>query len=112
MHILTEKYLSKYRENLRDFDVNLAHFMASSKTLDFSYMIESSSVYSANIEGNSLDLNSFQNARASHTKPKEREEIENLIEAYRYAEVSDLKEKNFLHTHALGSRTLLIASLR
>ncbi len=112
MRILTKKYLAKYRENPQNFEANLAHFRLSSKVLDFSYMIESSSVYSANIEGNSLNLNSFQNARASHAKPKEREEIESLIEAYRYAEMSDLSLENFLRTHALWSRTLLIESLR
>lgn len=75
-------------------------------------MTDASSVFSANIEGNSLDLNSFMNARNIGTKPKEREEIENLIEAYTYAQQYALTEKNFLHTHALSSKTLLIESLR
>jgi hypothetical protein len=52
------------------------------------------------------------NLRKVGTKAKEREEIENLIEAYHYAQSHTLSEAAFLHTHALASRTLLIDSLQ
>lgn len=112
MHILTDTYLEKYRASLVDFQSFLSWFLESSRELDHSYLIESSSVYSSNIEGNTLDLNSFQNARLSWNQTKDVEEIENLITAYEYARVVVLCEKNFLHTHALASKTFLIESLR
>ncbi len=52
------------------------------------------------------------NLRNIASKPKERQEIEYLIEAYRYAESHILTEKTFLHTHTLASRNLLIKSLQ
>jgi Fic family protein len=112
MHILRDTYLGKYRESLIDFQGILSRFIESSRELDFSYLTESSSVYSSNIEGNTLDLNSFQNARLTRNQTKDVEEIENLITAYQYAQASDLSEENFLHTHALASKTLLIEALR
>ncbi len=112
MRILTDKYLEIYQKNLLDFAEDIEKFRLSSKTLDFSYMTESSSIFSANIEGNSLDLNSFHNLQGLHAKPKEREEIEYLIEAYHYAHENPLDEKRLLHTHTLASRTLLIPSFQ
>lgn len=112
MQILIEKYFKTYEKNLSDFHVHLEKWKVSSKELDFSYMTESSSVFSSNIEGNSLDLSSFMNLRSKNAKAKEREEIENLIEAYLYAQGHTLSEINFLHTHRLASRTLLIDSLQ
>ncbi len=43
---------------------------------------------------------------------KEIEEIENLIEAYEYAQANQLNEKNLLHCHKIFSDTLLIRSKR
>jgi Fic family protein len=77
--------------------------------LDFSNAV--SSVYSANIEGNSIDLNSYlrskyrgQNIRF---KAKEREEIEFLETAYDFAQCHALTEKNFLVAHGILAETLL-----
>lgn len=112
MHILTSKYLPKYQENLKSFSDSIWAFLESSRELDFCYLIASSSVYSSNIEGNTLDLNSFQNARLTWNKTKDVEEIEHLIRAYEYAQEKKLDEKNFLSTHSLASKTLLIDSLR
>lgn len=112
LKILTDIYFREFKKNLCTFDASFATFLESSKELDFSYMIESSSVFSSNIEGNSLDLNSFMNARMKQKKSKDAEEIENLISAYQYAQKNLLNEKNFLNTHTLSSKTLLIKSQR
>lgn len=78
-------------------------------SLDFSNAV--SAVYSASIEGNSIDLNSYlrskfrgQNIRF---KPKEREEIELLEDAYDFAQTHALTEKNLLIAHGVLATNLL-----
>ena len=112
MHLLCEKYLEQYRKNLDNFEQFFESFLSASGNLDFSYMTEASSVYSSNIEGNTLDLNSFMNARMRKEKPKDAREIEDLIQAYISAQTNTLNEKNFLKTHAFSSKTLLPLSQR
>jgi len=70
--------------------------------LDFS--TEASAVFSAQIEGNSIDLDAFMNSKLGETglraiKPKELAEIESLIEAYQFAQSQTLDEKNLLAAH-------------
>jgi Fic family protein len=80
--------------------------------IDFAYLTESSSIYSANIEGNALDLNSYQNAKLTKNTTKDVTEIQDLVAAYEYAQSHPLTEANLLHTHQMASKTLLIPSLR
>lgn len=84
------------------------------QTEDFEYYIISSSLYSSKIEGNSLDANSFFRNRDKKTSPKKKEvqEIESLVDAYRFASKNALNRKNFLKSHALLSKTLLPAKER
>jgi len=72
-------------------------------------MLDSAAVYSSNIEGNSLNLNSFLNSRLQNKKvrPKEAQEIEDLVEAYRFSQSHPLNEKNMLKAHAMLSRNFL-----
>lgn len=81
----------------------------------FDYLTKSSAVYSSNIEGNSVDLNSFMNYELSKEKFKagqEIEEIEDLIAAYEFAQNQRLNEVNLLKCHAILSKTFLIKSKR
>ncbi|MBK8927054.1 MAG: Fic family protein [Crocinitomicaceae bacterium] len=81
----------------------------------FEYLTKASAVYSSNIEGNSVDLNSFMNYEMNKDKfksVKEIDEIENLIEAYEYAQTNVLNEKNLLNCHKIFSDTFLIKSKR
>lgn len=82
---------------------------------DLSYQTQASAVYSSNIEGNTIDLNSFMNLAFSKEKfkpTKEIQEIEDLISAYQSAQETSLTEKNFLKCHKLLAKQLVIASLR
>jgi len=73
---------------------------------DFAFMLDAAAVYSSNIEGNSLNLNSFLNSRmqAKKIRPKEAQEIEDLVEAYLFSQNHGLNEKNMLRTHAILSK--------
>jgi Fic family protein len=108
MKILTDKYLKKYQESLKKFKIKYISFLKNSKNLDFQYLTESSSVFSSNIEWNTLDINSFMNFRMNKNITKDVEEIENLIKSYNFAEKNKLNEKNLLEVHKISSKTLLI----
>ncbi|MCH2188836.1 Fic family protein [Candidatus Gracilibacteria bacterium] len=111
MQLLRKTYLENYKKQISLLKGNIESFLATSGTLDFDYLTEASSVFSSNIEGNSLDLNSFMNAKKiTQQKTKDVEEIEHLIEAYHFAQTNDLTEENFLKIHSLSSKTLLIES--
>lgn len=116
MRITERKYLDQYKKAIGNKISDLI------KDLDFSenrggfeYMTKSSAVYSSNIEGNSIDLNSYMNYEMNKDKfkvGKEIQEIEDLIEAYEFAQNNKLSEKNFLNCHKIFSDTLLIRSKR
>ena len=116
MRITEIKYLVTYKNSIgneipkliKDFD-----FSENRGGLD--YVTKSSAVFSSNIEGNSIDLNSYMNYEMNKDKfkvGKEIEEIEDLIEAYEFAQNNELNEKNFLNCHKIFSETLLIRSKR
>lgn len=116
MRITERKYLDKYKDLIGDQVSRLIkYFDFSENQGGFDYLTKSSAVYSSNIEGNSIDLNSFMNYEVNKDKFKvgnEVEEIEDLIEAYRFAQNNELNEGNLLNCHKIFSKTLLIRSKR
>ncbi|MCH8127229.1 Fic family protein [candidate division KSB1 bacterium] len=69
-----------------------------------------SAVFSSNIEGNTVDLNTFMNqrlAREKFTKSKEVKEIEDLIAAYQFAQSNTLTEDHLLAAHKILSKGFL-----
>jgi Fic family protein len=78
-------------------------------TTDFEFYMQNSATYSSNIEGNSIDIDTYlKNKRFNiKAKPKEMAEIDDLIEAYAYAQANPLNLSRFLNSHALLSRHLL-----
>lgn len=80
--------------------------------LNFDFLLDAAAVYSSNIEGNTLNLNSFLNSRMTPRKyrPKEAQEIEDLVSAYGYARKNDFSEGNVLHTHKILSRQFVAPS--
>lgn len=74
-----------------------------------------SAVFSSNIEGNPVDLNSFMNSVSFENKSqrsREIKEIEDLVSAYEFAQKNELNENNFLDTHKILSKTFLSESKR
>ncbi|NOU18789.1 MAG: Fic family protein [Bacteroidales bacterium] len=114
MRIVEEKYFNQYNDLAgNQIDKFIVSFDYAEKSTDLGYKTQTSAVYSSNIEGNSIDLNSFMNYKLSQEKfkpQKEIQEIENLISAYEFAQSNDLNEKNFLHCHKILSKTLVIKS--
>ena len=116
MKIIERKYLKKYSEKIGSQISDLVnHFDFSINQNIFDYLTKASAVYSSNIEGNSIDLNSYMNYELSKEKfkrGKEIEEIEQLIQAYEFAQTNHLNEKNLLKSHEILSKSLLIKSKR
>ena len=116
MKIAERKYLKEYSEKIGSQISDLvSHFDFSANQSNFDYLTKASAVYSSNIEGNSIDLNSYMNYELSKGKfkrGKEIEEIEQLIQAYEFAQTNHLNEKNLLKSHEILSKSLLIKSKR
>jgi Fic family protein len=116
MKITERKYFDTYKDLIgNEISKLIKDFDFSENGGGFEYLTKSSAVYSSNIEGNSIDLNSYMNYEMNKDKfklGKEIEEIEDLIEAYRFAQNNKLNEKNLLNCHKIFSDTLLISSKR
>lgn len=116
MRITAKKYLDKYKTTI-GFDLKslFDSIDFSDAKIDLGYRIKASAVFSSNIEGNNIDLNSFMNSIMSKEafKPeKEIQEIEDLIAGYEFARENELTESNFLKAHKILSNTILIKDKR
>ncbi len=91
-----------------------AQFTSGSDEYNFEYYLESSAVYSSNIEGNSIDLNSFMNSKMLKKKiiSKEYKEINDLILAYKFAKKNNLTGRKLLKANEILSKQILIRSKR
>jgi len=116
MKIADRKYFEQYHTLIgKDLNILIDQFDFADQNGNLGYQTQASAVYSSNIEGNTIDLNSFMNLAFSKEKfkpSKEVQEIEDLILAYKTAQENALTEKNFLKCHKLLAKQLVIASLR
>ncbi len=116
MNVTEKKYLSAYHDLIgHKIDSLIDNHDFSDQKIEFGYSTQSSAVYSSNIEGNTLDLNSYMNQKLSNQKfraTKEVEEIDNLVRAYEFAQNNAISEQNLLKCHEMFSETLLIESKR
>jgi len=114
MRIIEDKYFNQYNDLIgNQIEKLIESFDFAEKSTDLGYKTQASAVYSSNIEGNSIDLNSYMNYKLSQEKfkpHKEIQEIENLILAYEFAQSNLLTEKNFLQCHKIFAKTLVIKS--
>lgn len=116
MRITDKKYYDEYLVRIGERVPELIKkYNFTDNNGDLIYLTKASAVYSSNIEGNTIDLNSYMNYELNKSKfkyTKEIEEIENLIQAYEFAQESKLTEMNMLECHRKLSKTLLIKSKR
>ncbi|TDG37071.1 Fic family protein [Pedobacter changchengzhani] len=116
MNITDKTYFDEYIKVIgKDVKNLLNNFDFTIGNSDLGYQTQASAVYSSNIEGNTVDLNSFMNAKLSKDKfkpTKEIQEIEDLVSAYDFAQNNNLNEVNFLKSHQILSKQLLISGLR
>jgi len=72
---------------------------------DFKNYMLAGAVASSQIEGSTLDLNSFYQSKQNKTNKKEVKEIENLLTAYQYAKRYRLTQKGLLKSHEILAAT-------
>lgn len=72
---------------------------------DFRHYLLAGAVASSQIEGSTLDLNSFFQSKANNKNTKEVKEIEDLLKAYQYAKRYGITQKGLLKCHAILSET-------
>lgn len=72
---------------------------------DLNHYMLCSAVASSQIEGSTLDLNSFFVSKANNKNSKEVKEIEDLLKAYQYAKRYSLTQKGLLKCHELLAAT-------
>jgi Fic family protein len=110
--ILSAEYLTNYSDKV-NVEWNSVYDRLSAKKLytgdDFEYYIQSSATYSSNIEGNSIDIDTYLKNKKFHvqSKPKEMAEIDDLILAYNYAIKTRLNQQSFLEAHKILSKLIL-----
>ena len=100
-----QKYEKTFSSDIENIKVS-----QNLNTQEKEHLQNASAVFSANIEGNTLDLNSFSNAKYFEKKfpqKKEEQEIEFLIQAYQFAKKNNVIEKYFLQAHKISSQTIL-----
>ena len=112
LKLISNQFIAEYTEriNINWLEVFNDLKVKTNFTLeDFEYYIIASSLYSSKIEGNTLDVNSyFRNKDKKATfKKKEVQEIDALMDAYKFASNNKLNRKNFLEGHKLLSKTLI-----
>lgn len=112
LQLVRSEYLPEYLLSLK-VDIKSATAQLSAKSgytaEDFNNYVIRAATFSSNIEGNSIDFDTFlKNKRFNiNSKPKEMAEIEDLVKAYNYAMSIRLSETAFLETHKILSRKLL-----
>jgi len=76
---------------------------------DFLFYVQEAAVFSSNIEGNSIDFDTYLKNKKFKikSKPKEMAEIDDLVNAYNFAANHPLSENNFMEAHRLLSQTIL-----
>ncbi len=113
MNVADQRYLKPWLKELGNLKPQKVwrEFISSNELPAMDFTNAMSAVYSANIEGNPIDVNSYLaskfRGRTIQFKAKDRKEIENLESAYRFAQTHALNEKNFLLSHGILAATLL-----
>lgn len=116
LKILKEDFLYNYKKQLR-VDVEKEFFQLRNKSQtvdDFKFYLANSAVHSSNIEGNTVDFDTYLKSSEFklHLKTKEIKEIEELIGAYQFARENNLTLENILKAHEILTQSILIKKER
>ena len=108
LQLLTDKYLPIYGSLLK---INLKNVFAKinkkSITLeDYNFYTISSAIYSSNIEGNSISVDTyFRHLESKHLKPtRDVKEIEDWIKAYNFSQKNKLSLSKLLKVYGILSK--------
>ncbi|KAA3598422.1 MAG: Fic family protein [Calditrichaeota bacterium] len=115
-NLILDSFLKTYKQKFTSkIETDFPKLKLGNERLDLDYQTQVSAVFSSNIEGNSIDLNSYFNLKLAEEKfkpKKDFQEIEDLVSAYGFVQKNELNEKNFLESHKILSKNILIKSKR
>ena len=114
--ILSKEHFESYKKQL-NISIEDAFKLLLNKPKsvdDFKFYLANSAVHSSNIEGNTINFDTYLKATEHnlHLKTKEIKEIEELIKAYEFAQVNDLTLNNILKAHKIITTSILIKKER
>ena len=116
MRIKSSKYLNEYKESIGiDLSQVFNALDFSDEKINLGYRIKASAVFSSNIEGNTIDINTYMNSllgKKQFKAQKQLQEIEDLVRAYEFAKENKLTEKNLLKVHQIITKEILIQDKR
>ena len=114
--ILKQEYFNDYKNQLKiDVESTFATIKNKPQTLDdFKFYLANSAVHSSNIEGNTVNFDTYLKSSEFnlHLKTKEIKEIEDLIAAYQFARENHLTLDNILKAHEILTQSILIKKER
>ena len=116
LKILKQEYFEDYKNQLA-VDVETAFTKLKSKPQsldDFKFYLANSAVHSSNIEGNTVNFDTYLKATefSLHLKTREIKEIEELIAAYQFARDNDLSLDTILKAHEILTQSILLKKER
>ena len=107
MSQLSNDYLTQFLDSTKEieFERFIQNLNLNKNKISFDFAV--SSVYSSNIEGNTMDINSYFNYDLRSKINREKREIDELILAYNFAKENELNYDNLLEAHRILSLSFL-----
>lgn len=98
---LLPRYAEHVAEDALQVSLQILQNKQSFSTADFVFYQQNSATYSSNIEGNSIDIDTYLKNKQFKvkSKPKEMAEIDDLVAAYDFASANALTLPNLLESH-------------
>lgn len=116
LNLINSGYFSEYKKQLNiNIDEAFGTLLDKPQTADdFKFYLANSAVHSSNIEGNTVNFDTYLKASEHnlHLKTKEIKEIEELIKAYEFAKENELTLKNSLKAHEIITTSILVKKER
>ncbi len=111
LSIIPTDLLKKYKESIsKNLEEDFSALKESELSIDkFSFYTSVSAVFSSKIEGEEIELDSYVKHKryGVEYQPDYTRKIDDLYEAYLYAQSNPLNEKNLATTHALITKHIL-----
>ncbi len=111
LQIISHQLLEQYRSQVTDLaQPAFEQLHDSALSIDtFSFYTSVSAVFSSKIEGEPIELDSYIKHKrfAAHFLPDYTRKIDDLYEAYQFAQQYELTDKNLLKAHAILTRHIL-----
>ncbi len=116
MQLLKSEYFKDYKEKsgIIISEVMDKIELTQEEQLGFDFYLASSAVHSSNIEGNTVNFDTYLKGKEHglHLKTKEIQEIDELLMAYQFAKTAEVNLQNLLKAHEIITKSILVKKER